>query len=79
MSGIHTEVVSPEHEYTRSDSPWIIERPESAYWRLLHYISGGGMSTFGRTVRQEEARIRQRRFLVVFAVLAVLWLALLVF
>ena len=79
MSGIHTEVVSPEHEYTRSECPWIIEQPESAYWRLIHYISGGGMSTFGRTVRQEEARLRQRRFLVVFSVLAVIWLALLVF
>jgi len=79
MSGIHTEVVSPEHEYTRSESPWIIEHPETAYWRLIHYLSGGGMSTFGRTVRQEEARLRQRRFLVVFSVLAVIWLALLVF
>ena len=79
MSGIHTEVVSSAHAYTRSDSPWIMERHKSAYGKLIHYLSGGGMKTFGRTVRQEEARRRQRRFLVEFAVLFAIWLALLVF
>lgn len=78
MSGIHTEVVSLAHDYTRSDSPWIMERHASAYGKLIHYLSGGGMSTFGRTVRQEEARRRHRRFCVEFAVLAAVWLALLV-
>ena len=78
MSGIHTEVVSSAHAYTRSDSPWIMERHKSAYGKLMHYLSGGGMRTFGRTVRQEEARRRHRRFFVEFAVLAAIWLVLLV-
>lgn len=78
MSGIHTEVVSSAHAYTRSDTPWILERYQSAYGKLIHYLSGGGMSTFGRTVQQEERNTRQNRFLAVAAVLAALWLALLV-
>ena len=79
MSGIHTEVVSSAHAYTRSEIPWVVERHKSAYGKLIHYLSGGGMRTFGRTVRQEEVRRRQRRFCVEFAVLAAIWLALLVF
>ena len=79
MSAVHTEVVSAAHAYTRSKSPWIIEEHKSVYGKLVHYISGGGMRAFGRTVRQEEVRHRQRRFLVEFAVLAVLWLVLLAF
>ena len=79
MSGIHTEVVSSAHAYTRSDSPWIIEQHKSAYGKLIHYLSGGGMRTFGRTVRQEGVRRRQRRFCIEFVVLALVWLALLVF
>lgn len=79
MSGIHTEVVSSVHAYTRSDSPWIMARHKSAYGKLIHYLSGGGMSTFGRTVKQEEARRRHCRFWVAFAVLSAVWLVLLVF
>ena len=78
MSGIHTEVVSSAHAYTRSDSPWIMERHKSAYGKLIHYLSGGGMRTFGRTVRQEEARRRHRRFIAEFAILAAVWFLLLV-
>lgn len=79
MSGIHTEVVSSAHAYTRSDSPWIMDRHASAYGKLIHYLSGGGMRTFGRTVQQEEARRRQRRFWIEFAILSTVWLVLLVF
>lgn len=78
MSGIHTEVVSSAHAYTRSDSPWIMDRHKSAYGKLIHYLSGGGMSTFGRTVKQEEARRRQRRFWIEFAILVAVWFFLLV-
>ena len=60
MSGIHTEVVSSAHAYTRSDSPWIMDRHKSAYGTLIHYLSGGGMSTFGRTVKQEAAQVLDR-------------------
>jgi hypothetical protein len=43
------------------------------YGKLIQYLSGGGMSTFGRTVRQEEVRIRRRRFFTVSGVIAVVW------
>jgi hypothetical protein len=43
------------------------------YGKLIHYLSGGGMSTFGRTVRQEEVRIRRRRFFIVSGVIAFVW------
>ena len=77
MSAIHTEVVSAAHSYTRSDSPWIMGRHKSDYGNLIHYLSGGGMRTFGRTVRQEEARRRQRRFCMAAAAFSVLWLVFL--
>lgn len=48
-------------------------------WKLFHYISGGGMSTFGRTLRQEIRSRRQSRFLIVAAALVVVWLCLMVF
>ena len=79
MSGVHTTLVTDAHGYTRERSPWIMDEYKSVYGKLIHYLSGGGMRTFGRTVSQEIVRRRQRRFLMVFAVLAVLWLALLVF
>ena len=46
-------------------------------WKLYHYISGGGMRTFGRTVQQEELNAKQNRFLLAAAAAAALWLALL--
>lgn len=49
------------------------------YGKLIHYLAGGGMEAFGRTVRQEEVLRRQRRFLSVAGLLAVGWLALLLF
>lgn len=76
MSGIHPKAVEDAHAYTRSKSPWILERCES---QLIHYISGGGMKTFGRLVKQEEARIRHRRFYCVAAGLALLWLVFYLF
>ena len=79
MSGLHTSVREDAHAYTRSDSPWILADSESVYGRLIHYISGGGMRAFGRTVRQEEIRRRHRRFLVVAAVFAVLWVVFWIF
>ena len=78
MSGVYTELVTDAHGYTRERSPWIMDEHKSVYGKLIHYLSGGGMRTFGRTVSQEIVRRRQRRFLITFAVLAALWLALLV-
>ena len=89
MSKIHTSLVGTLHSYTQSTVPWRLDEYRDAYgetskgqrfgWRLFHYISGGGMRTFGRTVQQEELGARQTRFLVVAGVVTALWLALLVF
>ena len=79
MSAVHTTLVTDAHEYTRERSPWIMDEHKSVYGKLIHYLAGGGMRTFGRTVSQEIVRRRQTRFLVWFAVLAALWLTLLVF
>ena len=76
---VHAEVVEDAHAYTRSDVPWALSNPRTPYERMISYISGGGMRVFGRTVRQEEIRRRQLRFLLAAAVLAVIWLLLLVF
>lgn len=79
MKPVKTNFVESAHAYTRSDVPWAISVGETAYAKMISYISGGGMKTFGRTVRQEEVRRRQMRFLVVFSVLVALWLFFLVF
>ena len=79
MKSVHTEIVRDAHAYTRSDVPWAISQPKTPYDRMIHYISGGGMRVFGRTIHQEEVRRKQIRFLFVSAVLAVVWLLLLVF
>ena len=76
---VHTEIVGDAHAYTRSDVPWAISHPKTPHDRMIHYISGGGMRVFGRTVRQEEVRRKQLRFLFVSAAVAVIWLVLLVF
>ncbi len=72
-------ILGSKHDYTRSRTPWILSDYRGVYGKLLHYLSGGGMSSFGRTVRQEEARQRQRRFLAIAAALGALWLFFYVF
>ena len=79
MKSVKASFVESAHAYTRSDVPWAITVGETAYAKMIGYISGGGMRTFGRTVRQEEVRRRQRRFVVVFSAVAALWLAFLLF
>ena len=79
MGAIHTSVVTDAHAYTRSRCPWIMAEHRSVYGKLIHYIAGGGMVAFGRTVRQEEVRRRRTRFLVGSAAVAVLWLLFLIF
>ena len=69
MSSIHTSIVGDAHAYTRSKVPWRLDAYRDASgetsggvrfgWKLYHYISGGGMRTFGRTVQQEELNARQ--------------------
>lgn len=74
-SSVHTATIRPAHAYTRDDTPWIIEDvPKTGVCaRLVHFISGGGMRVFGRTVRQESARLRHRRFFIWSAVFGVVW------
>ncbi len=74
MRAIHTIFMSAAHGYTRSKTPWILDEHKSAYGKLIHYLSGGGMRTFGRTVSQEEAHRKHVRFMGVSAALAALWL-----
>lgn len=73
MSSFNDIFVGDAHSYTRSETPWILGDQQSFSGKLIRYISGGGMRTFGRTVKQEEARRRHRRFLVVSALLTVIW------
>ena len=79
MSKIPTEFVGDAHAYTRSDVSWSVPTEKSGRERIYDFISGGGMRTFGRTVRQEEVRLKRMRFLALSAVLAAVWLFLLVF
>ena len=79
MSAIHISPVRSPHVYTRSPTPWKLdERDESADGRLYHYLSGGGMRAFGRSVRQEETDQKRNRFLVSAGVFGIAWLILLV-
>lgn len=73
MSAIHTTGVTAAHGYTSAETPWIIDGESNGHERLVRYISAGGMRTFGRTVAQEIVRRKQRRFLALSAVLAVVW------
>ncbi len=74
MSGVHTSFRADAHGYTRSKTPWILDEYQSSYGKLIHYLSGGGMKTFGRTVGQEEARLKHVRFLTKAALLGAAWL-----
>ena len=79
MSGIHTNILTHAHSYTRSKTPWRLDEHKSVYGKLIHYLSGGGMTTFGRTVEQEEVRRKHLKFLVSCGVIAVLWVLFYVF
>lgn len=84
MSGIHTSIVRDAHAYTRSRMPWMLDADQEAKeatshgskfgWKLFHYISGGGLKSFGRTVEQEEADAKRSRFLFRASLLGVAWL-----
>lgn len=79
MGRVPTEIVGDAHAYTRSDVPWAVPSQRSGCARLVDFISGGGMRTFGRTVRQDEVRRKQLRFLTVSAVVFAVWVLFLVF
>lgn len=70
---LRLSTVREAHPYTKSKSPWILGEHSSVYGKLIHYLSGGGMSTFGRTVRQEEVRIKRRRFFIFTGLVTAVW------
>ena len=84
MSAILPEPVKSAHAYSRSPTPWRLDAYRQASgtttkgkkfgWKLFHYLAGGGMRAFGRTVEQEETAWRQARFLRVCGILALIWL-----
>ncbi|MBP5285246.1 MAG: hypothetical protein ILO34_03965 [Kiritimatiellae bacterium] len=86
MNRVVTSMVEDAHGYTRAKIPWQIDEYRAASgqttkgrkfgWKLFHYLAGGGMRAFGRTVAQEERERRQNRFFALAAVLAAAWLAL---
>ncbi|MBR0196738.1 MAG: hypothetical protein IJQ34_01250 [Kiritimatiellae bacterium] len=74
MSGertIFTETVGSIHSYTRSRAPWKLETYNK---KLFHYLSGGGISSLGRTIKQEEADIKRDKFLAYCAAIGVVLL-----
>lgn len=83
MSAIRTSMIREPHAYTSAKVPWRLDEYQQASattsrgkkfgWRLFHYLSGGGMQAFGRTIQQEDASARQTRFLVVAGVLLAAW------
>lgn len=74
MKGFSSVLGSSHARQDGDDCPWILGDETSAYGKLVRYLSGGGMRTFGRTLRQEQVRRRQNRFLTVVAALGVVWL-----
>ncbi len=80
MSRLTTSIVQAAHAYTRSHVPWKLDTSDQKKpsFKLFHYISGGGMKSFGRTIQQEEVSVRQTKFLIVSAVCGVLWVVFLV-
>lgn len=79
MGRLHTSVRGDAHAYTRSRSPWILSEHISPYGKLMHYLSGGGMRVFGRTVRQEEIRRRHVGFWIVVTAFVLLWVIFWIF
>lgn len=79
-------ILGESRPYTRSKTPWRHDTYQEAKgettkgvkfgWRLFHYLSGGGMKGFGRTVKQEEADRKRTRFLITVGIIAVIWFCL---
>lgn len=73
-----TEQVAEGDVSARSDARWKLATATVVRTRLFKYLAGG-MRIAGRKTPQEEARQKRVRFLTVFAVLAAMWLLLLIF
>ena len=83
MKKFSLPVLGDGRPYTRYKAPWRIDAYKDAKgetsqgvrfgWRLFHYLSGGGMRVFGRTIKQEEADLKRTRFLVAVGIFAIIW------
>ncbi len=81
---VKLSIFMPSSRSGRSNAPWRLDAYKKARgetsrgvkfgWRLFHYLSGGGMKAFGRTLAQEEADWKRTRFLAGVAVFAAIWL-----
>ena len=71
---IHTELVKRDHAYTAVDVPWQMD--EDGGTALLRYLRGGGVRAFGCTSHEMARSRRQTRFLIIFVILALVWLLL---
>lgn len=78
-----TQTVAELHSYTRIRVPWNMSEPNRALsvstsggavygWRLFRYFDRGA-SGLGRTVREELALRRRKRFLRIAAAIAMAW------
>lgn len=85
MAAVRTKLVTRNHAYTSSKTPWeldVVNDPNGtgqvlghrSGWRMFHYLSGGGLRAFGRSSMAQIVYRRQGRFLIIFAVLSALWL-----
>lgn len=87
MCDVHTSLMRDARAYAKSNAPWRTDVNRNLHgetsdgtkfgWRVFHYLAHGGISSFGRTVRQEERDIRQSRFLVFTGIFLVCWLIVL--
>ncbi len=84
MTRHHSIFVQKRHAYTATDLPWNLDVNKKAIiegvsaerrknWRLLHYLSGGGMSVFGESYAHAIKLRRQSRFMIFAGILALLW------
>ncbi len=84
MKKITPSVFDATSAYSRKDMPWRIDAIDESvagkssksksHWKLFHYLSGGGMKVFGRTIEQEQADVKRTRFLIAAGIMAIVWL-----
>ena len=79
-------ILGETRPYARSKAPWRLDAYTQAKgetsagvkfgWRLFHYLAGGGMKVFGRTIKQEEADLKRTRLLIAAGIFAAVWFIL---
>lgn len=74
MSAVKLFFLEDEHPYASADVPWEMDSEGPS---LPRYLRAGGVKGLGGTCEEMVRARRQTRFLVFFALLAVVWCALL--